>query len=143
IGPLWRRLARGRAWSPAEIAVAVAIAMAACMWPGSGFWRYFPTIVTMPAHWNKASAGWKAAGMMSYLPGASPEVAPGQVLDWEALATRLLNAGQGAGDPLLRGLWSSLDDAAREAARDVAAGDERTATRHALLRGINAAIEAG
>src|SRR5690606_22152351 len=63
--------------------------------------------------------------------------------DWEALATRLLNAGQGAGDPLLRGLWSSLDDAAREAARDVAAGDERTATRHALLRGINAAIEAG
>ncbi len=72
-----------------EMAVIVAIALAACGFPGSGFFRGFTTIASLPGHWNKTQTSWRATGALSYVPGGSPMIAPGQVTDWRALGEAL------------------------------------------------------
>jgi hypothetical protein len=72
-----------------EIAVIVALGLASCGWAGSNFFRGFTTVTAYPAHWLKTKANWQSAKVMSYVPGASKEVAPGQLQDLKGLAREL------------------------------------------------------
>ncbi len=68
-----------------EIAVAVAIGLAACSIPGANLMRYFVSMSVMPAHLIKTKSNWQARSLMSYLPGGSGLLADGFVQDWPAL----------------------------------------------------------
>lgn len=124
--PLLRLLGRAAPLTAGELAVATAIALAACPWPGSGFWRYAVTGPSMPAHWLSSSTSWQGQGLMSYVPGGSPLVAEGQVTDPQGAARRLLDepglagALEEAETRMLRGI-AEAPRAAPTARRELAA----------------------
>ncbi len=78
-----------------ELAVIAAIGLAACGWPGSGFFRTFNTSVAMPSYLIRNNASWQAAKVMSYVPGGSAELGEGHVSDWTGLARQLLAGANG------------------------------------------------
>ena len=97
VNPLLHRA--GWPLRPAEFAVIAAMALAACAFPGANFCRYFTTMAAMPAHHVQRRPAWQAHGVMSYLPGGSHRLAPGQVRDWDGLAAAVRVAHE-AGDPM-------------------------------------------
>lgn len=99
----WRRALGGR-----EVLVTTAIALAACGWPGSGYYRGFTTVAALPAHWLKTTPAWQANAVMSYVPGASAELGQGHVQDWPALCAELERAATGAASSPARRLWEAL-----------------------------------
>jgi hypothetical protein len=96
INPLLRFFGPKSTFKASEVAVIVALGLSVCGWPGSSFFRGFTTVTAYPAHWLKTKANWQSTKVMSYVPGASKELAPGQVRDWKRLATML---EQGRDDP--------------------------------------------
>jgi len=99
----WRRALGGR-----EVLVTTAIALAACGWPGSGFYRGFTTVAALPAHWLKTTPAWQANAVMSYVPGASAELGQGHVQDWPALCAELERASAAAAPSPARRLREAL-----------------------------------
>ena len=71
VNPLLARLSARLPLRAAELCVVVALGLAACGWPGSGFFRGFTTITAYPAHWLKTKANWQSAHVVRYSP-ASP-----------------------------------------------------------------------
>lgn len=105
-----------------ELAIIVALGLAACGWPGSGYFRGFDTITGLPAHWHKTKTAWQATGVMSYVPGAAAEVAPGQLTDDRALIETLrrgMEAPEGATTPEAL-LAAGLSDMSRSLVRQLA-----------------------
>ncbi len=146
VNPLLRLLGPGWTLRGGEIAIIVAVALAACGWPGSGFFRGYDTIVGLPAHWMKTKPGWQSQELMSYVPGGSPRLAPGHVQDWPE-TVRWLASGEGeAGGASEAGpVWSRLSEATRSMVRRSAAGLESSralegADEGRLLRAINAEL---
>ena len=69
VGPAWGRLTGGRGrLRPGEVAVVVALGLAACAWPGSGFWRYTAGIAAMPSHLQQTELTWQSRDVLSYVP---------------------------------------------------------------------------
>jgi len=122
---------------PVEIGLIAAIGLAACGWPGSNFYRGFTPIVTMPQHWVKTEASWKAANAMSYLPGGSAALAEGHVQDWEALIEGLRAGAQPDAPELSKTIWSRLPQRARRTIMDTDAAYPAASDRAAILSGIN------
>ncbi len=77
-GPVLGRLGVRR-MSPGEVAVVVALGLAACAWPGSGFWRYTAGLVAMPTHLVQTEPSWQSRGVMSYVPEESGALLDGGV----------------------------------------------------------------
>lgn len=102
------------AFSGRELAVATAIGLAACAWPGSNFYRGAHTIVAKPKHMLTFQSGWQANQIMSYVPGERPLISPGQVRDWTALA-RLLSEARDTTtvSTVMTHLYAQLDEAER------------------------------
>ncbi len=78
LGPLGKADSRWRLRS-GEWMVALAIGLAACAWPGANFYRSAVTMLTIPSTLEKSRASWRSAGVMSYVPGGSARLAPGQL----------------------------------------------------------------
>ncbi len=117
VNPLLRLVPRGWGLRPAEIVVITAVALAACAWPGSNCFRYFTPITAMPGRINQTNTAWQAIEVMSYLPGGSGLLAPGQVADWRALARAVTQASGGSAaraQPLLHRLWRVASDQERQ-----------------------------
>lgn len=95
-----------------ELAMIAAIGLAACGWPGSGFFRTFNTSVSLPGYLIRNNAAWQAANLMSYVPGGSAELGEGHVSDWIGLARKLTAAGEAStsddADRPLRVIWEQL-----------------------------------
>ena len=154
VGPLWGKVTGGGGrMSAGEVGVVVAMGLAACAWPGSGFWRYTAGLTAMPAHLQQTRPNWGAQGVMSYVPGGGAGLAPGQVVDWRGLAGSLVAAGEGesmraeARTPgvgegkVTVAVWGGLSESARAAARRVAMTDDGAADdRRQVLTGVNAAL---
>jgi len=87
--PLLQCLPGGRMLSAAELAVAIAIGSAVCGFTGSNFLRYFTSLVSQPAQIERTNAAWQGHNVFSYLPGAAPYLAAGQVRDWPELIDRV------------------------------------------------------
>ncbi len=130
VGTRWRL-------KSSELVVITAIGLAACGWPGSGFFRTFTTNLAMPSQLIRNRTGWQDAQIMSYVPGGSPHLARGHVRDWEALVERLA-AAEAAEDETDRLVWTLLPEGARRIAGE-RPDDARLsdAEESALLRAIN------
>ncbi len=87
-GLMWRG-GKGRPFSAGEIAVVMALGLAACGWPGSNLFRYFSYPVTLPIVQENLQPNWQATRVMSYVPGGSPLLAEGYVRDWPELVQQL------------------------------------------------------
>ncbi len=85
---------------PRELAVAAAIGLAACAWPGSNFYRTFATIVASPHRQLQVESAWQSQEVLAYVPGASSRIAPGHVRDFAALRRAL--AEPAADSPIKR-----------------------------------------
>ncbi len=143
VNPLLRRFGAAAPLRPAELAVAAAIALAACGWPGSGFWRYAVTVPSMPAHWHRSAPAWQATGVMSYLPGGRGTLAEGQVADPAILARRIAAAADDpAADPVAAALWAALTPVEQGVLRAVAARTEPLSWTdvRTLLSAVNRAL---
>ncbi len=150
LNPVLARL--GWAMRGGELAVAAAVAFAACGWPGAGFYRAASTIVVMPRHWEKVEPGWQAQHALSYVPHGDPALAEGHVRDWPRLLAALGpsadGGGSGGGGGGGAAWYAAMDpaaqrlaDALREAA---AAGDVPTpGDRRAVLGALNRLIVSG
>jgi len=100
-----------------EIAVIVALGLAAAGWPGSNFFRGFATITAYPAHWLKTKANWQSANVMSYVPGAAAELGQGHVQDWKTLGARLSEASEHPASPEGR-IWARLPEPMQRSLRE-------------------------
>jgi len=134
-------MARLRPLTAAEFALIAALGLAACGFPGSNFWRYAVSFVTTPARFYALDPAWRAQEMMSYVPGASPRVAPGQVYDAAALAEAILAGGESSQPGAAGAVWRLTTQAGRDAIEAAAAGrGDASSLRQGLARAINAAL---
>jgi len=92
INPLLAGLGQRFALRGGEIAVAAALGLAACAWPGSNLYRLSTGILTMPGHLIHFNSSWQSNHLMSYVPGLSDELAQGHVRDWNRFAELLAGA---------------------------------------------------
>jgi hypothetical protein len=92
-----------------EVAIISAIGLAACAWPGSNLFRVTTGIIAMPNHWINFNSSWQSNHLMSYVPGASDELAQGHITDWQAFAGKIRDADPGGSRPedALRALMRS------------------------------------
>lgn len=141
INPLLRFLGPKATLGAAEVAVIVALGLAVCGWPGSNFFRGLTTVTAYPAHWLKTKANWQSAKVMSYVPGASAELAPGQVRDWRQLA-RLLEQGRDNPSPnAKKRIHRALSEAAQRSLHEGLVRGFDAARVSELTNAINAVVQ--
>jgi len=132
-----RRFKRG------ELAMIVAMGLAACTWPGAGFFRTAVTNLAMPAYFYKTDAAWQSQQVMAYLPGGSARLAPGHIRDWQLLLDRLAK-GESGEPGLAHQLWQVMPPEDQLALQRIL--DNRslnTERRHVLLGLLNRAMGGG
>lgn len=130
----------GTVLSPAELAVICAFGLAACAWPDSNLMRYFSAVVSVPAHVERASPTWQSVEVLSYVPGGSPRLAEGYVVDWQGLAKALVAAesSDNAEEEDLARVWRRLTLADQLLLREIADGVPPTRNqRKTILDAIN------
>jgi len=116
VNPLLKRLRIIKPLSSMEIAVIGALGLCVCGWPGSGYFRGFTGLVVNPSNQVRMNASWKAAHVMSYVPGASYLLGEGHVRDWSGFTRMLVEKGNAAGDCPARRLWDLMPGNARAVA---------------------------
>jgi len=134
VGPRWPL-------RPRELCSIVAIALAACGWPASNFYRYLVPVTAMPLHWIKTAPGWQSQHVMSYVPGAAAELAEGHLLEPEGLVRELARAQtEPLPTPALR-LWLTLGSDARRAVVEASSQPRlRGPQKRELVRFVNLAL---
>lgn len=68
VNPILRRLPWSRPFSPAELVTIVALPLATCVIPGSGFLRTFTPSLLLPHHYLKMVPSWQQQNVMQYFP---------------------------------------------------------------------------
>ena len=68
VNPLLRLFGRRAAFSGGELAVALAITLAACTIPGSGLMRTFTASLVLPHHYERVEPGWKEQKVVERAP---------------------------------------------------------------------------
>ena len=121
---------------PGEVAVAAAIALAACGWPGNSFYRCFAAVVSLPAHWGKTQTNWLASDVFSFVPGGSGRFAPEHLPDPLALARTLREASDAPQTPAGR-IWQAMDPPGRQVVEELAVA---SVTSFDDQRGLAAAL---
>ena len=101
-------LLRSAALREPEIALMIAIGLAACGWPGSNFFRSFTGTLTRPAELIKDHPAWQAAQVMSYIPGGSAEIGTAHINDWHGLVQTLRRGDRPDAPAHLRDIWGRL-----------------------------------
>ena len=99
VNPLLFRWSRRLALKGKEIAVIVALTLAACYVPGRGLGHYFTTFLMLPRHYVRVEPGWKEERVVDMAPrrmlaGVAPEFRVEHMLDLPGLCSKL--AGEGA-----------------------------------------------
>ncbi len=136
LNPLLRLWRQGAGLRSSELAVIAALGLVVCAWPGSNFFRTYVAAMAMPGHEYRSEGAWRAAEVLSYLPGGSPRIARGHVRDWPALA-RAVEAGQDGQTRPGALLWEYLDGDDRDligtlAAQPFIEGEDRRALLEVL-----------
>ncbi len=141
INPMLGAWSRRAALAPPEIALVAALALAACSFPGQGFFQYFTIAVGLPGQQAPGRTNWQATHVMSYLPGGSAELGHGHVTDWPALLEHVRQRRDAGDDSVAARLWSVLEPDERSLWRRAWEADGLDhADRHNLLRSLNAAL---
>ena len=136
VNPILLKLSRRLALSGRELAVIVALTLAACYVPGRGLMHYFFTFQAMPHHYKRTEAGWKKMGVV--------ELAPRQMLLSVAPEYSLSDIRSGspaevakrleANDPVARRLRDRLDERSRQLLARLARGVKPTEDNLRWLR---------
>ena len=145
VGVAGRLVGQSPSLRPAELAVAAAIALAACGLPGVGFFGYYLTSTGLPIRQAATASAWQSQEVLAYVPGASSRVAPGQIVDLQAMARQLVEAADthpaDARRQVLERLWLALPEGGRERWRQAARDPSRVDITEAL-RALNLALAA-
>jgi len=132
-----------RAWMlrASELGVITALALVGCAWPATGLFYSFGPNLAKPADLQRNRSAWRAADVMSYMPGASPKVASGFVKDWVELAREIESAPED--DPLLGPIAAALPETFREVASEIATSGRRPddRQRRELMGGLNTLVD--
>ncbi|MFA9478584.1 DUF6785 family protein [Phycisphaerales bacterium AB-hyl4] len=97
---------------PLAVPVILALSLAASGWAGASFFRFFPTVVGTPGYWYQVNPGWQSNQLLAYVPGGSPEIAPGHLPEPGALARRIVADREA---PTLAGaVWRHSSTAGRQ-----------------------------
>ncbi|NQT87388.1 hypothetical protein HQ560_11525 [bacterium] len=93
VNPLLGRLKRRWVFTGPEMAIVLAMTLAACAIPGAGLMRFFTNAIMLPHDMEKTRPGWKAEGVLDMVPdymlaGTSPQVRADDVRDPDAFAMR-------------------------------------------------------
>ena len=164
LNPLLGRLARRRGaprWlrplRPVELGLAAALGLGACGWAGSGYFRTFLTVLVVPGDQIRANPAWSAAGVMSYVPGGDPALAPGQLRGLAgrvdggevdpsgslAAALGLFEAAGGPASPLAMEVAARLPEGDRALLRRLGRRASASSTdADRALRALNALVQA-
>lgn len=142
VNPLLRWLGLGeRMLDLKEVAVIAAIGLAACGWPGSGYFRTFFPVLAMPTHWIKTKPAWQSANVFSYVPGGLAYLGEGHIRRWPEFC-KLLAGEEGREDTPGGRLMGMLDEESRRIVREGARiGRVDPQQRQKLVRGINEVID--
>lgn len=129
--PLLRRMAlRGR-----EIAVILALTLAACCIPGAGLLRTFTSSLVLPHHYKRVEPGWKQGG--------PTEISERDVRDREGLVALLQKAAlrdSDEADPC-RGVWRRLPGELQARLRVASEADARRGDLQAsIIDALNAIL---
>ena len=139
VNPLVGLVRRGWMLRGGELAVAVAIGLAACGWPGSNLLRVFVTAMGRPASFEPVKPAWQSQHVRAYVPGGSSDLAEGYVTDWVAWAKAMVPPHEPG--PAEAGLWAAMPGEVQEAVSESAAtGVMEPRVRAELLDAVNAAI---
>ncbi|MBM4038747.1 MAG: hypothetical protein FJ290_09550 [Planctomycetes bacterium] len=68
VNPLLLRASKRLALTGRELAVIIALTLAACYVPGRGLMHYFGTFLMLPHKYERTTPGWKEAGVMELVP---------------------------------------------------------------------------
>ncbi|MHC4503834.1 MAG: DUF6785 family protein [Planctomycetota bacterium] len=125
VNPLLFRWSGRAALKGKEIAVIVALTLAACYVPGRGLGHYFTTFLMLPRHYVRVEPGWKEQGVVDMAPrrmlaGVAPEFRLEHILDLPGLCSKL--EGDGARDTPgpSRRIWQLLPERTRAVVREAA-----------------------
>jgi hypothetical protein len=138
INPMVHRISARAPFRAGEIAIVIALGLSSSGWAGSNFFRGFATVTAYPAHWLKTKASWQSANVMSYVPGASKEIARGQVRTFIPIAQALVSNQEppSAGQRVVR----LLPDLAQRSLRDGLARGFDVARSAELTDALNALL---
>jgi len=120
VNPALGWLRKRWAFTGGEIAVALALTLAACAIPGAGLMRFFTNAVMLPHHKARTRPGWQAEEVIDMLPeymlaGTSAEVRPDDVLDSRGICAELARAAAGGLSPPRQRVWDALAEEHRQA----------------------------
>ncbi len=136
VNPVFRLRRCGTGLSTGDVAVAIAIALSACGWPGNSFYRGFAAVVALPAHWVKTQPNWISAQVMSHVPGGAGALVPEHVRRPAVLARTLLDSADQP-DTLAGILWQRLLPPEQEVVREVAESEQPS---RPALRSLTSAL---
>jgi len=147
VNPLLAYVKKRWVFTGPELAVVVALTLAACAIPGAGFMRYFTNAVMLPQHKARSRPGWQAEGVVRMAPehmlaGTSVDFREDDILEARGICQGL--ASGGAGGTLVgprKRIWEALSAGHRQAIVEAAgpAADER-ACRRAVVAALNSLL---
>jgi hypothetical protein len=155
LNPLLTRLKRRWAFTGGEIAMVLALMLAACAVPAWGLMKYFPNAMMLPHQMVMTKTSWQAENIIRETPeymlaGTSAEFRGDDVLHPVRVCARLV--AQEEGDPkgpLRARIWSTLSEEHRAAVREAAearagesAGEHADRSRDAVARALNSLLTA-
>jgi hypothetical protein len=139
VNPLLRLANAGWPLRPGELAIVVALGLAACGWPGSNFYRAFATVSALPSHWLKTKTAWQSTNVFAYVPGASAELGQGHIKAWDKLPRELV--AEGSRETPLGRLYAAMNPASRRVFEEAAAKPKLDTSQYpALTRALNQAL---
>ena len=141
----WRQ--PGHALQSSEIALAAALALAVCSWPGASYFRYFAAVLVLPSHMEKTRPNWQAAQVMAYVPDGSHLLGEGHLRQVPQLALKLHDPSQATeldatARSVLTHVRDLLDpDTQQLVARLAQSGRANAQDRQRLVRGLNRLLQ--
>ncbi len=130
--PLLFRLRKRWALTGAELAVAIALTLAACAVPGAGLMRTFLTTLMMPHKFAQTESGWK---------GDREAISLADVENWSAFGARLADPDSSPVPAVVRTVAQALPDDAMATVRALASAQKvGVEKRRSLLEAVNAVL---
>ncbi|MBD3344473.1 MAG: hypothetical protein GF401_05370 [Chitinivibrionales bacterium] len=134
VNPLLRLIKITKVLSSREMLVIIALGLVVCGWPGSGFFRYFAPVVSQPQTMYQSKTAWKAANVISYVPGVDPQLGEGHIKNWDRFIKDLQKSDEGPLYVLKKAFPENVESVIKEA---IIRGRVESTERQVVLRSIN------
>ena len=146
VNPLLFWIRKRLALTGRQLAVIVALTLAACYVPGRGLAHYFMTFMMMPHHYERTSPSWKEHKIVQMPPkrmlaGVPPQYRTADVKDPLGFYSQLIDEGARATASPSTLVWDLLPEEVRQTAREAKGAAEADIARYAAITdALNAAL---